>query len=221
MPIDPSRTVADLVIEVPARARVFERLGIDYCCAGKRSLAQACARKGADPAVVAAELETATGTGAAESVDWTAVPLADLCDHIVAAHHDRMRTELPRLSTLLEKVERAHGSGRPEFAALRTTFESMRAELEAHMAQEEAEIFPACRAGSGLDPAAAHELEHEHEATGAALERMRELTHGFDPAHALCNTHRATLDGLRELELDVHQHVHEENNILFPRALAA
>jgi len=221
MSIDPSRTVAELVLERPSRARVFERLGLDYCCGGKRSLAEACAGRGIDPAAAVAALAAAADAEAPESTDWSSAPLGALCDHIVEAHHARLREELPRLSGLLEKVVRAHGTGRPELTELRQTFEAMRAELETHMADGEERVFPACRAGTPVGPRELAALEHEHAATGAALARLRELTGGHDLDRALCNTHRAALDGLRELELDLHLHIHEENNVLFPRALAA
>ncbi|HEX5468223.1 MAG TPA: iron-sulfur cluster repair di-iron protein [Gaiellaceae bacterium] len=220
MTIDPSRTVAELVLERPARARVLERLGLDYCCGGKRSLREACESRGLDVAETAAQLEAAAAEEGAEP-DWTQVPLAELCDHIVAAHHDRLRDELPRLDALLEKVVRAHGAVQPDLADLRDTFRAMRAELEGHMAFEEEQTFPLCRTGGPFDPDQLAALEHDHEETGAALARLRELAKGYALDGALCNTHRATLDGLRELELDLHRHIHEENNVLFPRALAA
>lgn len=220
MTIDPSRTVAELVLERPARARVLERLGLDYCCGGKRSLREACESRGLDVAETAAQLAAATAEEVAEP-DWTQVPLAELCDHIVSVHHDPLRTELPRLDGLLEKVVTAHGAERPELADLRDTFRAMRADLEGHMAFEEEHTFPLCRRGGPFDADQLSALEHDHDETGAALARLRELAHGYALDEALCNTHRATLDGLRELEVDLHQHIHEENNVLFPRALAA
>lgn len=221
MPLDPSRTVAELVLERPSRARVFERLGLDYCCGGKSSLSDACEHRGIDTAAAVDALETDTGAEPADATDWTRAPLDELCDHIVETHHARLREELPRLSALIEKVVRAHGAERPELAELWQTFEALRSTLEAHIADEEDRVFPACRAGTPLDAREIAALEHEHATTGAALERLRELTGGHDLATALCNTHRATVDGLRELELDLHLHMHEENNVLFPRALAA
>jgi regulator of cell morphogenesis and NO signaling len=217
--IDPSRTVADLVLERPARARVFEELGVDYCCGGKQSLSAACDARGLPVGDAVAALESAVGTPPGER-DWASVPLPDLCDHIVAVHHDHLREELPRLDGLLEKVVRAHGDERPWLGELRDTFAALRAELEAHIETEETELFPLVRRGGPYDAAQVAELEHEHEWAGTALARLRDLSDGYDLDHALCNTHRASLDGLRELELDLHQHIHEENNVLFPRALA-
>lgn len=218
--IDPSRTVAELVLEQPSRSRVFEELGVDYCCGGKRSLTDACETRGIllDEAVAA--LDAAANEPSHER-DWTQASLPELCDHIVSSHHELLREELPRLDTLLEKVVRAHGDERPELSELRDTFAALRTELEEHMATEEEQLFPLVSSGGPYDAEQVADLEHDHEWAGAALAKLRELSGGYDLDLALCNTHRATLDGLRELELDLHQHIHEENNVLFPRALAA
>ena len=219
MSIDPSRTVAELVLEQPSRTRVFEHFGLDYCCGGKRSLADACARRGVELDEAVAALDAADGPGR-ESDDWTLAPLDRLVDHIVDAHHGFLRTELPRLSELLAKCERAHGTERPDLVPMRATFEALRRELEHHMLDEEQRLFPVCVNGGGPEPALVRHLEDEHGAAGEMLERLRILGGDYELETALCNTHRAALDGLRELELDLHQHIHEENNILFPRVAA-
>lgn len=226
--IDPQRSVADLVIERPARSRLFEQLGIDYCCGGRASLTDACAARGLDPATVATMLAAfETMPGGADERDWSAAPLAELCDHIVADHHAYLREELPRLAAMLERVVRAHGERHPEIVETRDLFEAVAAELDTHMDVEEEVVFPLCR---GLDEGRApgpaelegsvSAMEHDHDITGAALARMRELTGGFAPPADACNTYRATLEGLVALERDLHRHIHEENNILFPRARA-
>jgi len=220
MSIDASRTVADLVLEQPSRARVFENLGLDYCCGGKTPLADACSAHGLAVSEAVAALEAAADLPTSER-DWTTAPLTELCDHIVSEHHDRLRQELPRLDALLEKVVRAHGEERPSVVELRETFTALRSDLEEHLAAEETQLFPLVRTGGPYDAEQVRELEHDHEWAGTALARMRDLTDGYDAEHALCNTHRATLDGLHELERDLHQHIHEENNVLFPRELAA
>ena len=221
MSIDPSRTVAELVLEQPARARVFEELGLDYCCGGKRSLTDACAARGVDTATALAGLAAVAGAPAShgETTDWREAPLAELCDHIAGVHHARLREELPRLDGLIATILRVHGDDRPELEQVQTTFVELRSELEEHMTAEEERLFPLCRSGAALDAGAIELLEDEHQAAGDALEQLRALTDGFDAGQALCNTHRATLDGLREFELDLHQHIHEENNVLFPRVL--
>ena len=170
--IDPSRTVAELVLEQPSRSRVLEELGIDYCCGGKQSLTDACAARGIAPADAVAALDAAENEPSEER-DWTQATLPELCDHIVSAHHERLREELPRLDTLLEKVVRAHGDERPELAKLRTTFIALRSELEEHMLAEEQQLFPLVRSGGPYDAQQVANLEHDHAWAGSALARLR------------------------------------------------
>jgi regulator of cell morphogenesis and NO signaling len=219
--------VTTLVLEEPARARVFERFGIDYCCGGGVPLADACAELGLDAAEVVAALSD-PGPATAEDVDWAAATIAELVDHIVDHHHAYLRQELPPLTALVEKVARAHGDAHPELHDVQSTFADVAAELTGHMAKEERVLFPAClaladgdrdgRAVSVAGPIQA--LLHEHEEVGAGLSRLRELTAGYAPPIDACNSYRAMLDRIETLERDTHRHVHEENNVLFPRALA-
>jgi len=224
MGIDGAQTVAELVVERPARARVFERLGIDYCCGGKRSLADACSKRRLDVARTVAELALVGGETDAEERSWADASLAELCEHIVSVHHAFLREELPRLEGLLAKVARAHGAELPTAHETLALFTELREEIDEHLEAEEQELFPLL-ALRDSDRAQLEEVlprfEDDHSFLGDVLEQLRELNGGYDLADARCNTHRATLDGLRELELDLHEHIHEENNILFPRALAA
>lgn len=228
-PISTDAHVADLVLEQPSRARVFERFGIDYCCGGKTPLETACAEQGLDvEAVVAALGEPRPDE--ADDLDWTAASVADLCAHIVGHHHAYLRDELPRLGQLVDKVARAHGDTHPELADVRATFAAVADELSHHMVKEEQVLFPACVAledgsagsfpfGSVENPIRA--MLDEHHAVAAGLARLRAATNGYAPPSDACNSYRAMLEGLSTLEADTHRHVHEENNILFPRALAA
>lgn len=222
------RTVGQLVVERPARARIFERLGIDYCCGGRLSLAEACAKRGLEPDDVAAQLRAADEAADAEppSRDWAAASAAELADHIEATHHAMLRRELPRLAEMAAKVAQAHGARHPGLVRLRNVFDKFACELNAHMAKEERVLFPWIRVlESGADGAPAGvgnpvaQMIHEHDSAGEDLSQMRALTDGFTPPPGACGTWRAMLDGLRELEADMHQHVHKENNILFPKAL--
>lgn len=231
--IDPATSLGVLVAERPARARLFERLRFDYCCGGGQSLAEACAERGLDAETVSELLraldEVPDEPGAArEQRDWRQASISELCDHIVSVHHQGLRRELPRISELLETVVRVHGEERPSLAELERQYSALRSELETHLVLEEGELFPAALslesgkgAGTALGEGTLALLEHEHADTGRALAALRELADDYDPERALCGTHRALLDALRELELDLHQHIHEENNVLFPRALAA
>ena len=228
--IDVSRTVAELLLENPLRAIVFERHRIDYCCNGKKSLTEACLRRGLDAESIAEELLNDTPKASGQSVECKtaqAVNCAGLVKHIVDYHHAFLRRELPRLGTLAEKVARVHGDHAPECVSVNETFVTMRAELESHMEKEESVLFPFIeKLEAGMDspfPTIGLPIdcmEHEHTEVGTALERLSTLTNHYQPPMDACNSWRVLYHGLAELESDLHQHIHEENNILFPRALA-
>jgi regulator of cell morphogenesis and NO signaling len=160
--------------------------------------------------------------------DWSRQTLSELIDHILSAHHEHLRLELPRLSEMAAKVAHAHGERFPWVLECRHVLSEFRAELESHMAKEEQVLFPMIRQIERAEPVSfAHcgglhnpfmVMEHDHDVAGNALSRMRELSSGFTPPANACNTFRAWLQGLAELEADLHEHIHEENNILFPRA---
>lgn len=222
-------SVGQWVAAHPRTARVFEDLKIDYCCGGGKPLEQACRARGLDPAEVLQRLQqTLEDPFAASDVNWSQAKLTDLCDHIEQTHHAYLKFELPRLTGLIAKVCNAHGKAHPKLSQLQQVFAELRAELEPHMFKEEQVLFPAIRRieQEGAAPAFAfgtvanpiRMMEQEHDDAGDGLARIRELTDGFAIPADACNTYRAMLDGLRELEEDMHQHVHKENNILFPRA---
>lgn len=228
--IDMHTTVGQMVAEQPARARVFERLGIDYCCGGKRRLADVCEERGLDPLRVLDELAAQDRPRAAQERDWQAAGLAELCDHIEATHHAYLRNELPRLTGLVRKVASVHGEREPALRELEEVFDAFCMEIDSHMRKEEQVLFPMIRllesaerlpsfhCGSVNNPI--RMMEFEHDGAGDALARMRSLTQDFTPPPEACNTYRAMLEGLAVLEQDMHQHIHKENNILFPRASA-
>ena len=228
--IDTHAAVGALVVEQPARARVFEKFGIDYCCGGKRPLTDVCAERRIDLDRVCSAIQESDKVARwTEESDWTKASLTDLTGHIMSQHHEYLREELPRLAAMLDKVTAAHGQRHPEMPICRDIFWSFRAELEAHMHKEETILFPLVRAleterhvtpfhcGSIANPIGVMEAEHDH--AGDALSKMRELTSGFRAPPDACTTFRVLLHGLERLESDMHQHVHKENNILFPRAL--
>lgn len=226
--IEPTTTLGALVAEQSSRATLFERLHLDYCCGGAQTLAQACETNGLDPDTVCRLLEALDlplpDRQHPEGRDWRRASIADLVDHIVAAHHDRLRAELPRIDELLATVVRVHGAGHPELHDLQRLFEALRGELESHIESEERDVFPACRAaevdGASVDETLLASHEHEHSETGDVLTALRQLGQDYDTSRALCGTHRRLLEGLRDIELDLHQHIHEENNVLFPRVRA-
>ena len=227
---DSTATVGDLVRERPGRARIFESLKIDYCCGGKISLARACEKRGIDAASVLKQIETADATQEpADLVDADALTLTELADHIEQTHHAYLRAELPRLEFMTEKVSRVHGDKEPRLLQVRGAFVALKAELEPHMMKEERILFPIIRqleasasrpefhCGSVANPI--RQMEHEHDQAGDALAIIREATDNFVPPEWACNTYRAMLDSLENLEADMHQHVHKENNVLFPKAI--
>jgi regulator of cell morphogenesis and NO signaling len=233
MDITPEAPVGVIVAERLGRARVFDRLGIDYCCHGEASLREACGRRSLDLARVAAELaedDARAGDDGPDAVACAGMTAGALADHIVATHHTFLRRELPRLSDLIDKVVAGHGARNPELGDLRATFAGLRQELELHLIKEERVLFPLVKqleaargpfpihCGTVRNPIRV--MEHEHEAAGAALERLRALTGGFRAPAGGCASLRALYQGLADLEADLHRHIHKENNILFPRAAA-
>lgn len=234
MSIDLQTTVGELVVQEPSRARLFESLGIDYCCGGRKPLAEACQEKNLDAATVARVLEAGytRQPTTTDDIDRTCTDmgLGELADHIEATHHAYLRRELPRAQQLVRRVVRAHGHDQPHLHTLLEVYLGFEQEMMQHMVKEEQVLFPMVRQLEASDnPLAFHRgsltnpirvMEHEHDAAGAAMERMRDLTNGYEPPAGACNTYRVMLDTLAQIEADTHQHVHKENNILFPRAVA-
>ena len=221
--ITPDSCLGELALEVPAAAGTFEKLGMDFCCGGRRTLAAACASKSLDVNEVIAALQPAAGAAPAPDAHWRTAPLPEVIEHIVDRHHGYVRTETPRLQTWLDKVVAAHGARHAELARLRAVFTRMSGELAQHMAKEEMILFPAMRhLEAGADAGLAHPVRRmmtEHEDAGRDLAEMRELSGGYQPPASACTTWRVLYQGLEAFEADLHRHVHLENNVLFPRAL--
>ncbi len=225
------RTLGEIVATNPDAARVFERLGIDYCCGGQSTLADACRRAGLAPLRVAESLEAAQAANP-DSVAWTKAPLHDLVGHIVNTHHAYIRREVPRLQTLLAKVIERHGENHPELRRIRTVFNDMWRELEMHLVKEENVLFPILERleesaqgnesvprlmGSVDSPI--HRMRSEHQDAGEQLGSLRKLSNGYQLPPDACVAYGALYQGLEEFERDLHEHIHLENNILFPRGL--
>jgi regulator of cell morphogenesis and NO signaling len=224
-----SSTVGDWVAHHPTSARIFDKFRIDYCCGGSVSLIDACKTRNLDWHSILEELrsipaiESSTGV-----VDWTTRSLTELCDHLEQTHHDFLRRELPRLELLIAKVATVHGERNPKLHEFEKAFHSLRGELEPHLLKEEQILFPAVRLleesaitprfhfGAITNPISM--MEREHDVAGSLLARIRDLLNDFQPPIDACNSFRAMLEGLEELEIDLHAHIHKENHILFPRA---
>jgi regulator of cell morphogenesis and NO signaling len=225
------RTVRELALENPAATRLFEKLGIDYCCGGNRSLEQACRAATLSTDEVIHSLESAERfEGAVPTArDWQIEPLADL-----KTHHRFTRDELARIASLLDKVCSVHGGNHPELEQVRASFRALAQELTLHMMKEERMLFPYIVRmeeavvqkepilpppfGSVQNPVSM--MAHEHDSAGGALRAMREASCGYTPPGDACISYRTLYQALAEFEADLHQHIHLENNILFPRAIA-
>ena len=227
-------TLRSIALAEPATIRVFERFHLDYCCGGNRPLREACAEKGLDIETVLTGLAAATGDTKAEAEDFSKATLTELIGHIVATHHGYVRSELSRLLPMAEKVAAKHGPKHPEFRRIEEQLGALAGELTPHLQKEETILFPYIEAlerngeGSGSAPHACfgtvegpiRAMVNEHEAAGGLLESMRAATQGFTPPEWGCPTVVGLLHGLEEFEKDLHRHVHLENNLLFPRAIA-
>jgi len=229
--LDPDRTLADLVTEQPGRAAVLERLGLDYCCGGRRPLATAVSERGLVLADVIAAFDVLDAAAEPTPLEWAELDLTGLADHLEASHHAYLHEALPRLDALATKVAHVHGQRHPELHEVRRLVTELRADLEPHLRKEEQVLFPMIRelaraasaprfhCGSVRNPIGV--MEAEHDRTGALLVSLRSVTRSyFVPADG-CASYRALYRGLAELEADTHLHVHKENNALFPRVIAA
>ncbi len=226
-----SQTVRDIALQQPTSIRVFESFGIDYCCGGRKPLDEACQAGNLEVDAVLAALENAAASPAESATEWAHAPLATLAKHIVATHHTYVKRELPRLALLAEKVVRRHGDSTPELAVMQSTLAQLDEELSQHLLKEEVVLFPyiakledatgalkpqSCF-GTVANPIAM--MTQEHDAAGGLLADLRRLSHNFTTPPGACPTYHAYFDGLREFEQDLHQHIHLENNILFPRSI--
>ena len=222
MNIKTESRVGEIATTYPLATRVLSRHGIDYCCGGGKPLEEACTRQGLNPQAIIEEIREELETNNEPQKNWEEAPLTDLIDHILITYHEPLREELPRLEAMARKVAQVHGDKDPLLPELASTVIELRSELEQHMAKEEQILFPLIHQDRGFmadGPIAC--MEHEHEIAGNALRRIRELTNDLKVPEGACNTWRALWHGLAALEKELHQHIHLENNILFPRALKA
>jgi len=221
MMIQSDSIVGQLAAEHPLATRVFHRHGIDFCCNGGRKLQEACAAQGVDTGMVLEEIRKELSNTTIPEERWGQAPLEDLVQHILVAYHGPLKEELPRLESMARKVLEVHGDKDPEtLSEVVEVYAGLKAELSQHMVKEEQILFPMIEQGQGAmagGPVSA--MKHEHDSAGAALRRLRELTKDYQVPPGACNTWRALWHGLAALEESLHQHIHLENNILFPRAL--
>jgi regulator of cell morphogenesis and NO signaling len=229
------KTVRELALENSAATRVFENLGIDYCCGGGQSIEEACrtANVRVDEVMRSIEAAGRTTPAAAEDRHWQSEPLAELIAHIQDRHHKYTREEITRLNPLFEKVCSVHGKNHPELLKMREVFRGLAEELTMHMMKEDRVLFPyvirlesavtrnepipAAPFGAVKNPVTM--MVHEHDSAGEALRALRQASNGYTPPQDGCLTFKTLFNALAEFEADLHQHIHLENNILFPRAI--
>jgi regulator of cell morphogenesis and NO signaling len=233
MTIPETTTVREIAVAHPEAIRVFEKFGIDYCCGGRKPLAQACQERAVDTAAVLASLAAVQQADTREAEDWSRASLGTICAHIAGTHHNYVRTELPRIAAFAQKVVSRHGADRPELPEIQQLVAEIGEELLPHLNKEEMVLFPYIRnLEESLETCGPRSLGcfgtvrnpiqvmmAEHDAAGEIMARMRELSGGFTPPLGACPTYRGFYQALAEFEQDLHQHIHLENNILFPRAI--
>lgn len=210
-----------LASRIPAASRVFMRHDLDFCCGGNRPLDEVCRERGLDAEAILDEIRAEVASDPGE-VRWDDEPLDRLIEHIVVTHHRPLDEELPRLQRMVEKVHAVHGDKDPErLGELLEVYSELHADLVPHMMKEERVLFPWIESGDGRTAGQPiRVMLDEHDTAGALLDRIRTLTDTFHPPAAACATWRALWKGLEALDADLRQHIHLENNILFPRALA-
>lgn len=229
-------TVRDIALQTPDAMRVFEKLGIDYCCGGHRPLAEAAAEAHLTLNEVMRAIEDAKHDTAARTAttDWRNQSLTALVEHINATHHVFVKTESPRIQALATKVVAKHGPNHPELAQVKEIFDNLADELSSHLMKEEQILFPYVAAieksqttgeplphscfGTIQNPIRMMFLEHDN--AGDALKQLRQLTSSYTTPADGCVSYNTLYQALADFEADLHQHIHKENNILFPRVIA-
>lgn len=228
---DKRATVGDIVASDFRTARVFEQFGIDFCCGGRRSVAEACASAAVDPHIVEDALRALSPVAGYDDTDVTRWSPDQLIEHILVNHHAYVRAALPSIARQLATLVAVHGQRNPELTRIAESFDHMSRDLLQHMMKEERVLFPYIRemaSDRSGDCAASpfgtvenpiRMMEREHRDAGDELRLIRELTNGYVPPADGCTTYRVCFAQLAEFERDLHRHVHLENNVLFPKAI--
>jgi regulator of cell morphogenesis and NO signaling len=235
MTVTSEKSVRELALENPASTRVFEKLGIDYCCGGKKSLEEACHAANLNLEQVLASIEQASQPAleSQKEQNWHAEPLAVLIEHIKKTHHRYTREVIARLGPLFEKVCSVHGERHPELLKVYEAFKGLARELDTHLMKEEMILFPyiskmeaAVGGKESLAPAPfgsvqnpVSMMEHEHDSAGNALRGIKHASNAYSAPADACISYQTLYQALAAFETDLHQHIHLENNVLFPRAV--
>jgi regulator of cell morphogenesis and NO signaling len=233
MNIDSETKVKDVALASPEARKVLEDAGLDYCCGGNKSLHEACLHSDVAAEEILTRLRENTKHVSPDQENWTSATLSNLTRHIREKHHRYVREAIPRVQTQLEKVMAKHGKNHPEIAAIQRLFSEVGREMIMHMQKEEQILFPyidamenSVNAHRPVEPPffqtvvnPIQAMMQEHDSAGELLRQIRTASCEYAAPADACTTYKALYEGLREFEADLHQHVHLENNILFPRAV--
>jgi regulator of cell morphogenesis and NO signaling len=220
-------TVGDIVGRDYRNADVFEKYGIDFCCGGNVTVAEACRQKGVDPAQLSREIDEIATQPADQAQDFAAMDLPALADHIVNTHHVYLKENTASIAAYADKIAEVHGDRHPEVIEIAAIFHKIAADMTLHLQNEEEVLFPTIKklASEGAKVEGMQEvleaLTHDHDEIGAAIHEIRRLADNYKVPGDVCNTFMVTYQKLKEFEDDLHKHVHLENNILFPKAAKA
>ncbi|TYP76476.1 iron-sulfur cluster repair di-iron protein [Paenibacillus methanolicus] len=226
--IQGGQLVGDIVAVYSQASNVFKTYGIDFCCGGQVTVAEAALKRKLNEEELLARLNQAcTEARPSWPLDWQQDErkLTKLMAHITRNHHDYLRDELPVLRDFVDKVARVHGDDHPELLTLRNLYHQLAEELLTHIDKEEQLLFPAIRNAEAEDSGPALKLaqellgtlENEHDGAGELLRRMREATRDYELPAGACRTYSLAFRKLEELEEDMFTHIHLENNLLFPQ----
>lgn len=232
MTFTPNTTVGEIAVQLPQSTRLFERMRIDYCCGGDKPLAEACERAGIDVQNLLTMLENVSGPQPT-SRDFQQTTASELISHILETHHAYTKSEMDRLEQLVMKVVTAHGSNHPELLGVRDLLQQLFADLKPHMFKEEQILFPyivqleAARQQRRTPPFAPfgtinnpiRMMTMEHDTAGDMLRDLRKLTSDYAVPADACVSYRTLYEAIEAFEQDLHQHIHLENNVLFPQAM--
>lgn len=230
--INSAMTVREVAVQMPESTRLFESLKIDYCCGGKRPLTEACESAGVEVENVLAMLAALNNDKANDTKDFQELSLTQLITHILETHHTFTKSEMDRLTALIDKVRNAHGANHPELFKVAELFELLCADLKPHMFKEEQVLFPyivrldEASSQNRLRPFAPfgtvnnpiRMMETEHETAGTILHELRATTSDYQVPPDGCISYETLYRSLADFEKDLYQHIHLENNILFPKA---
>lgn len=216
--------IGRLARDIPGATRIFRQHRLDFCCAGQRLLGEMLAELGIDPQQLLLELERLAADSKESDSDgaskWAEADSEALIQHILQRYHQRHREQLPELIRLASRVEQVHGERDYCPNGLARLLQETHQELESHMLKEEQVLFPLLLKTQAATAVRAPivMMRAEHDQHGKALLAIEELTNDITLPPGACNTWRALYSLLGQFREDLINHIHLENNLLFPRA---